>query len=222
MRETRETCWGWILTSNSLSSAAFWSSVFHGNPTSSSNTAVNLCLIPPPSHLSGKLTMQLGMLTKCICAGEQWLMKVKPSVEKDFFFNFNKSFFIAYSSWTTEKNSSNRRTQGFAGLWWGGDPEPGFYCCSLLDMIPDLCKEQQIQQKRLAENDTVSPCSEGWKGISDILTFFIPWNSFFSAGPFQGDEGKFLGMTVPCLWSLDFLLGWFCRFACSPILLRIM
>lgn len=81
---TRETRWGWRLTSGSLSSAAFWSSVFHGNPASSNNAAVNPCLIPPPSHLSGKLMMQLGMLTKCICAGEQRLMKIKTFRGKSF------------------------------------------------------------------------------------------------------------------------------------------
>lgn len=93
MTDTREMCWGWRLISNSLSSAAFWSSVFHGNPTSSSNAAVNPCLIPPPSHLSGKLMMQLGMLTKCICAGEQWLMKVKTFCGKGFLFLISKRAF---------------------------------------------------------------------------------------------------------------------------------
>lgn len=40
--------------------------------------------------------MQLGMLAKCICAGEQWLMKVKTFCGKGFgfffFLNFKKSF----------------------------------------------------------------------------------------------------------------------------------
>lgn len=127
VREAREMFWGCRLTSHSLSSAAFWSSVFHGNPASSSNTAVNPCLIPPPSHLSGKLMMQLGMLTKCICAGEQWLMKVKTFCGKGlgFFLILKRAFYIAYSSWTTEENQLQRRTQGFAGFWWGGNPEPG-------------------------------------------------------------------------------------------------
>lgn len=106
--------------------------------------------------------MQLGMLTKCICAGEQWLMKVKTFCGKGlgFFFNFKKSFLLHIHPGPQRKTSSKEEpkvlqvSDGVEILSLG-------YCCSLLDMIPDLCKEQQIQQKRLAEIDTASPCPEG-------------------------------------------------------------
>lgn len=111
------------------------------------------------------------------------------------------------SSWTTAAVEESIVLQGSGrvgntSLW---------YWCSLLGLISYLCKEQQIQQKRLSEKDTFSLHSEGWKRTSDVLTFFIVWNSFLP-GPFQGDEGK-------CSQHDSSLLYDLCRF--SALILQI-
>lgn len=83
------------------------------------------------------------MLTKCICTVEQWLIKAKTFCGKAF---FKKRAFCCMFLLDRRDNISSRRTHGFAGHWWGWKPELSY-----------LCKEQQIQQKRHAEKDTVSP-----------------------------------------------------------------
>lgn len=143
------------------------------------------------------------MLTKCVGAVEQWLMKAKTFCGKEIFI---KELFVACSSWPIEANSSSRRTHGFACHWWDGKPEAVLLL--FLAWYHHIYVKNNRSNRRGLLRKTLSHAT--LRDEKEYLTswhFFLTWNSFFPASPLQGDEGKCFQHDCSLLMiSVDFLL----------------